>query len=175
MIIDPTFFDNELLGYVIKRVRDRSLAEDLVHDVFLKVQSKSCQVRDDEKTIGWIYRMTANAIIDHFRSQSKVIDAADLDWSDDGQDLNRCVERCVTEKLATLPEKYREAIELSDLKGLSQLDLAAQLKISYSGAKSRVQRGRQMLKDKLEKDYHVEFDNYGNVIRCDNRTPCNCP
>lgn len=174
MIIDPAFFENELLGYVAKRVKDRSLAQDLVHDVFLKVQSKSCQVRDDEKTIGWIYRMTANAIVDHFRSQSKVINALDVDWSDNEQDLNRCVERCVTEKLAMLPDKYREAIELSDLKGLSQLDLAAQLNISYSGAKSRVQRGRQMLKERLEQDYHVEFDNYGNVIRCENRVSCNC-
>jgi len=174
MIIDPAFFERQLLAFVIKRVKDRSLAQDIVHDVYLKVQAKACQVRDDEKILGWIYRVTSNAIIDHFRSRSKVIDASELDWEQDEQDLNRCVERCVTEKLATLPDKYREALRLSDLEGLSQLELAGRLNISYSGAKSRVQRARQMLKDTLERDYNVAFDHYGNVIRCENRMPCNC-
>ena len=175
MITDPTFFQNELLGYVIKKVKDRSLAEDIVHDVFLKVQVKSAQVRDNEKMLGWIYQITKNTIIDHFRFQARIIHASDLDWENDKQYLNHCVERCLTEKLAELPEKYREALELSELQGLSQLDLAKRLNISYSGAKSRVQRARQMLKVKMEKDYHVKLDNYGNVIRCENRVPCNCP
>jgi RNA polymerase sigma-70 factor (ECF subfamily) len=175
MTIDPMFFENELLGYVIRRVKDKSLAEDIVHDVFLKAQAKACQVRDEDKTTGWIYRMTANMIMDHFRSQSRVIDASDLDWDNDERDLNRCVERCITEKLATLPDKYREVLELSDLHGVPQLEIAERLNISYSGAKSRVQRARKILKDKLVNDYHVELDNYGNVIRCENRVPCNCP
>ncbi|MEJ0030501.1 MAG: sigma factor [Bacteroidota bacterium] len=67
MIADPTFFQNELLGFVIKKVKDRSIAEDIVHDVFLKAQAKSSQVKDNDKMIGWIYRITRNTIIDHFR------------------------------------------------------------------------------------------------------------
>jgi len=123
MITDPTFFQNELLGYVIKKVKDRSLAEDIVHDVFLKVHMKSAQIKDSDKVLGWIYRITRNTIVDHFRFQSKIIKAADLDWEDDKQHLNQCVERCITEKMAALPGKYREALELSEMQGLSQLDL----------------------------------------------------
>lgn len=174
MIIDPTFFQTELLGYVAKRVKDKALAEDIVHDVFLKVQMKSTQVRDDNKVLGWIYQVTRNTIIDHFRFQSRIVNAADVDWESDKQYLNQCVERCLTEKLATLPEKYRQALELSDVQGLSQLELAKRLNISYSGAKSRIQRARQMLKEMMDKEYHVKLDNYGNVIRCENRVPCNC-
>jgi RNA polymerase sigma-70 factor (ECF subfamily) len=175
MITDPTFFQKELLGYVTKIVKDKSVAEDIVHDVFLKVRAKADQVRDSDKMIGWIYRVTKNTIIDHFRFQSRIVNAADLDWDDDKKDLNQCVERCLVEKLATLPDKYREALELSEVQGLSQLDLAKKLNISYSGAKSRVQRARQMLKEMMEREYHVKLDNYGNVIRCENRVPCNCP
>lgn len=174
MITDPTFFQNELLGYVTKRVKDRSLAEDIVHDVFLKVQAKSDQVKDSEKVIGWIYRITKNTIIDHFRFQSRIVKSEDIDWEDDKTYLNQCVERCLTEKLATLPDKYREALELSEVTGLSQLELAKRLNISYSGAKSRVQRARQMLKVMMEREYHVQLDSYGNVIRCENRLPCGC-
>ena len=174
MITDPTFFQNELLGYVIKKVKDKSLAEDIVHDVFLKVQAKANQVRENDKMIGWIYRVTKNTIIDHFRFQSRIVKAEDLDWEDDKTYLNQCVERCLTENLATLPDKYREALELSEVQGLSQLELAKRLNISYSGAKSRVQRARQMLKEMMERNYHVKLDNYGNVVRCENRLPCGC-
>jgi len=174
MITDPTFFQNELLGYVTRRVKDKSLAEDIVHDVFLKVQAKANQVRDEDKMIGWIYRVTKNTIIDHFRFQSRIVNQEDLDWEDDKRYLNQCVEQCLAEKLATLPVKYREALELSEVQGLSQLDLARKLNISYSGAKSRVQRARQMLKEIMEREYHVKLDNYGNVIRCENRLPCGC-
>lgn len=172
MSTDPTFFQNELLSFVVKRVKDRSLAEDIVHDVFLKAQANAGQVKDNDKLIGWIYRIARNAIIDHFRLQSRVINAKDVDWEEDKQNLNECVERCITEKLETLPSKYKEALELSDLQGLSQLELAQRLNISYSGAKSRVQRARQMLKESMEKDYHVKLDGYGNVIRCENRVQC---
>lgn len=174
MITDPTFFQNELLGYVTRKVKDRSIAEDIVHDVFLKVQAKSSQLKDNEKLIGWIFRITKNTIIDHFRFQSRIIRSEDIDWEDDKSFLNQCVERCLTEKLNDLPDKYREALELSEVQGISQLDLAKKLGISYSGAKSRVQRARQMLKDMMEREYHVKLDSYGNVVRCENRLPCGC-
>ena len=172
MITDPTFFQNELLEYVFKKVKDKPLAEDIVHDVFLKVQTKANQIKNNDKVIGWIYKVTRNTIIDHFRFQSRIVKAHDVDWEADKNSLNECVERCITEKLSTLPVKYKEALELSEIQGLSQLELAKRLNISYSGAKSRVQRARQMLKEKMEREYHVKLDGYGNVIRCENRVPC---
>ena len=172
MITDPAFFQTELLPYVIKKVKNRSIAEDIVHDVFLKVQAKASQVRDNEKIISWIYRVTQNIIADHFRSQSRNVNLNDPDWEEDKKNLNDCVERCITEKLTTLPPIYKEALELSSLQGLSQLELAKRLNISYSGAKSRVQRARQMLRERMENEYHVKLDGYGNVIRCDNAVPC---
>lgn len=174
MINDPTFFQKELLGYVLKRVKEKSVAQDIVHDVFLKVQDKAVQIRDDRKALGWVYKITKNTIIDHFRSQSRVIRETELDWQSENQDLNLCVEQCLADKLSTLPQKYREAIELADMNGLSQLDLARHLHISYSGAKSRVQRARQMLKEAMEREYNIKLDNYGNVTRCENRGACNC-
>lgn len=174
MIPDPKFFRNELLGFVIKKVRNKSLAEDIVHDVFIKVQANSSHLKEREKLLPWIYRITKNAIIDHFRSQSRTINATDVDWDSDYDDLNQCVERCIAAKMATLPDKYREALELSEMQGLSQLDLAKRLNISYSGAKSRVQRARQLLKDGMERDYLVKLDGYGNVLHCSNKTFCNC-
>jgi len=168
------FFNNELKGFVYKRVKDRDLTEDIVHDVYLKVRGKIGQLEHDEKIAGWIYKIARNAITDHFRSKSKTIHSHDLDWESDNNVLNDCVSYCLNEMLVTLPEKYREAIELTEIQNLSQTDLATKLGISYSGAKSRVQRARQMLKEKMEESYRIKMDSYGNVVVCENRVPCNC-
>ena len=61
---------------------------------------------------------------------------------------------------------YKESLILSDLEGLSQKELAAKLNISYTGAKSRVQRARQMLKASILKCCNYKFDKFGNIIGC---------
>ena len=164
----------ELRNFVYRRVRDKALADDIVQDVFLKVHAKLGQLKDTEKITGWIYKITRNVITDYFRNKSKTISAHDLDWESDHQILNDCVSSCLQEMLLTLPEKYREALELTEIKNLTQTELAQKLNISYSGAKSRVQRARQMLKEKMEESYHIKTDSYGNVIFCENRIPCGC-
>jgi RNA polymerase sigma-70 factor (ECF subfamily) len=55
-------------------------------------------------------------------------------------------------------------LELTDIKGLSQADLAVRLGISLSGAKSRVQRAREKLKEAFLDCCHFEFDRFGRVI-----------
>ncbi|RDZ06409.1 hypothetical protein C3744_28710 [Priestia megaterium] len=60
--------------------------------------------------------------------------------------------------------KYLEALELYEFQRLSQKELSEKLGISYSGAKSRVQRGRKKLKHLLEGCCHIESDRYGNIV-----------
>jgi len=170
--VNLNFFQQELKGFVYKRVKDKALAEDIIHDVFLKVQSKMSQLQEQEKITTWIYQITKNTIIDHYRKQSRNIHAVDLDWEDDVPNFNECVTGYLNRLLPTLPDKYREALELTELKNLSQLELAERLGISYSGAKSRVQRARQLLKQKLDEVLIVKMDPYGNAIVCQDRSSC---
>jgi RNA polymerase sigma-70 factor (ECF subfamily) len=163
-----------LLSFVLRRTRDKALAEDIVHDVFLKVHDRLPQLRQTDKIVGWIFRIASNTIADHFRNTSKTVSSADLDGNDDGVTLNDCVAACLLEMLKTLPEKYRQALELAELSEMSQLQLAKTLNISYSAVKSRVQRARKMLKEKMDKAYRIQFDNYGNALVCGNKLPCGC-
>ena len=73
-----------------------------------------------------------------------------------------------------LPEPYREAIILTELEGLTQKELGERLGISLSGAKSRVQRGREQLKQALVDCCKFEFDRRGRVIDCEPRSPGSC-
>jgi RNA polymerase sigma-70 factor (ECF subfamily) len=63
-----------------------------------------------------------------------------------------------------LPDHYRQAVMLSEIEGLKQREVAIKQGISLSGAKSRVQRGRKMLKEMLMAGCHFEFDHRGTVI-----------
>lgn len=172
MTLDKT--RQELRSFIFRRVKDKAIAEDIVQDVFVKVHTRLGQLKDSEKLTGWIYQITRNTITDHFRAKSKSIELSDLDWESDRQVLNDCVSSCLGEMLITLPKKYREALELAEIENLSQTALAERLQISYSGAKSRVQRARQMLREKMDQAYLIKTDSYGNVIVCENRVPCNC-
>jgi RNA polymerase sigma-70 factor (ECF subfamily) len=74
----------------------------------------------------------------------------------------------------SLPERYREALILTEFDGLTQKELAERVGISLSGAKSRVQRGREMLKGMLHECCRFEFDRRGRVIECEPRAEDNC-
>lgn len=164
----------QLRSFVYKKVKDKALAEDIVQDVFLKVYTHLASLRDTEKITGWIYQVTRNVITDHFRKQGKSINRVDLDWETETTNYNECVSLCLKDMLRQLPSLYREAIELTEFENLSQLQLAERLQLSYSGAKSRVQRARQMLREKMDKAYNIQVDAYGNAIVCKDRLPCGC-
>lgn len=166
---------NNLKSFVFRYTKDSALTEDIIHDVFLKVHSKLGQLKESDKLVGWIFRITRNLITDHFRKHGKQINIKEIDWQEEKHSsLNDCVVDCLQEMMTTLPEKYRRALELTEFENLSQLELAKELNISYSGAKSRVQRARQMLKEKMDAAYKIKFDSYGNAIVCRNRLPCGC-
>jgi RNA polymerase sigma-70 factor (ECF subfamily) len=74
----------------------------------------------------------------------------------------------------SLPAPYREALLLTEFDGLTQQQLAARVGISLSGAKSRVQRGREQLKQMLHECCSFEFDRRGKVIGCEPRTAASC-
>jgi RNA polymerase sigma-70 factor (ECF subfamily) len=156
-----------LKGFISKQVKGSYVAEDILQDVFLKVNSQIDALRDETKLTAWIFQITRNAINDHFRSQNKLktahlnIEVLDTEIT---ENETRQLSYCVQSMLNTLPKKYKEAVRLSEIEGLSQKDLADQLGISYSGAKSRVQRGREKLKKQLLQCCIIAADKYGNVL-----------
>ena len=72
----------------------------------------------------------------------------------------------IVELIAQLPDRYRDAVRMSELEGLSQQAVADRLHLSLSGAKSRVQRGRAKLRQILDACCSFEFDRRGNLLDC---------
>jgi RNA polymerase sigma-70 factor (ECF subfamily) len=164
----------EIKRYVRNHVREKEDAEDIVQNIFLKIHLHKNQLQSPEKLIGWMYRIAKNAVIDHYRIKKKQQIGLLMGIENDRHVFNECVEQCLTVLAGTLPAPYQEALELSEKQNISQTELAKRWNISYSGAKSRVQRARQLLKQKLQTLYRIETDAYGNILICENREPCGC-
>jgi RNA polymerase sigma-70 factor (ECF subfamily) len=165
---------DRLKSFVFRHTKDKAVTDDIIQDVFLKVHARLGQLKESEKMAGWIFQITRNTITDYFRSKGKVLRAEDIDWENEEKPLNECVSKCLEEMIVTLPEKYRQPLELAELREVPQFEIARLLNLSYSGAKSRVQRARQMLREKMQAAYDIRFDAYGNVMVCEGKLQCSC-
>lgn len=157
-------YRDALVRFVAGRVRDPAAAEDIVHDVLVRALERASQLRDETKLASWLYGMTRNAIADHYRGH-RPAEELPLEMAAETPAPAVLTElaRCLTPLIAQLPESYRTAVELSEIEGLTQQETAARLGISLSGAKSRVQRARAKLQEKLLACCSVERDHRGNL------------
>jgi len=174
-----TQFATRLRYFIRGRVADDSSAEDILQNVFVKVQQRLGTLRGVEKIEAWVHQIARNAIVDHFRSLRPVEELSDdlpQPLDDAAEEAEKAALLASFRRMITeLPEPYREAIQLTEMEGLTQQELAARLGISLSGAKSRVQRGRAMLKDMLLECCRFEFDRRGGIVECERREKAGCP
>ena len=170
-------FSTPLKQFIVGRVSDESLADDILQDVFVKIHSHIDTLKDETKIRSWIYQISRNAIIDYYRNQKIEVDVPENFPVFDETPQNTVFQEIASglkTLIEELPEKYGQALLLTEFQGFTQKELAQQLGISVSGAKSRVQRARKMVKDVLMRCCHFEFDRYGTIIVSHPITCCCC-
>lgn len=167
--------NNRLKQFIGSKVSDRNDAEDLLQDVFLKLHRHADALESEEKVQSWMYRVTRNAIIDYYRTRKLNVPFEDTrhhNGDAESDDAFKTLATGMRVLVRQLPDPYRQAIELTEFKGMTQKELADHLGISLSGAKSRVQRAREKLKRMLLECCHFEFDRLGKVIHYEPRCAC---
>jgi RNA polymerase sigma-70 factor (ECF subfamily) len=162
-----------VLGYVGRRVRSRDDAEDIAQEVMLRIHRHSADLEHVDRMAAWVYRIAGNAIADHYRrparrevpsGQATDVPERNVAPSAGGvaepstDELREELAQCLAPLIDRLAPAYREAIELTEFGGVSQVDAAAQLGLSVSGMKARVQRARRQLRELLLECCHVELD-----------------
>lgn len=164
-------FAGPLRAFVSRRVPTGIDPDDVVQEVFLRVVRHLPSLRDSERLEGWLYQIARNALRDAFRSRRRR-DArgtpveGDLPAGPPTEDVRAAeaeLAPCLAPMVARLPEPYKSAVQLTSLQGLTQTAAASQAGISVSGMKSRVQRGRSLLKQMLLRCCQVEVDARGGV------------
>ena len=159
-------YNDTLRRFIERRVGDKSVVDDILQEVFMKIHSGLDTLKDGTRLQSWLYQITRNAIIDYYRSRrptEELPEQVSISETDDNKVLPELAE-CVRIMIEELPDTYREAVILSELEGLTQKRVAKKLSLSLSGTKSRVQRGRKKLKEILMDCCHFEFDRHGGVI-----------
>jgi RNA polymerase sigma-70 factor (ECF subfamily) len=172
-------YRDALYRFVLKRVGEAEAAEDIVQDVLVKAYAQQETLREPAKLRSWLYRITRNAVIDFYRLRKPLVALPDELYQENQKGAEELAMRelapCLVPLLDTLPPPYREALRLVDFEGVKQREVASMLGLSWSGAKSRVQRGRKMLRDALLNCCRVELDRRGRVVDYDVGAGCeNC-
>lgn len=161
-------FSTPLKRFISKRISHPSDVEDVLQEVFIKVHYNIGNLKDDAKMRAWVYTITRNAVADYYRKKGSLELVAFPDdlasENDEESSLNSEIAACLKKMIESLPEKYKEALLLTEFHNLTQKELSEKMGLSLSGAKSRVQRARKMLKEMLLGCCHFELDRRGNVI-----------
>ncbi|MEZ4722173.1 MAG: sigma-70 family RNA polymerase sigma factor [Flavobacteriales bacterium] len=164
-------YSDHVLRYFQSKVHDKDVAEDLRQEVFLKVHQHLNSLKDQQKVDHWLRVVTRNAVVDYWKSKGKHIDEPSLQLERDTQ-FDHLANQCVNRMITTLPDKYAEPLRLSDIEGIKQEDIADQLGLSYSATKSRIQRGRVMLKEALTACCKVQVNVRNELVDADCQGDC---
>lgn len=157
-------YHSGLRGFIRRRASDDAVAEDILQEVFLKMHAGLPSLKSVTKLQSWLYQIARNAVIDQYRSKHPSVaipESLTQPESDPGEKAVEELSECLQPMIRQLPDRYRDAIILSELKGLTQREVAELQGISVSGAKSRVQRGRALLKEMITDCCRLEFDHKG--------------
>ena len=146
-------------SYVCRRVTNPEDRDDLVQEVLLRVYRGLTNLKDQTSPGPWIFSIAHNAVVDHWRKQrrdiSVPINEAEVnfgelvDETDDGDLLQQTVATYLADMVTQLESPYRETLILTELQDMKYRDAARTLGISLAAVKSRVLRGREMLRRPL--------------------------
>lgn len=173
--------EQRLRPFVARRVPQTDI-DDVLQEVFLKMQTALPTLRDEDRLAAWIYAIAKSAIMNNHRQRARQPNVG-LEPQECPQAVVDDVEPSALEQelasymmpyVAQLPSPYREALTLTELSGMTQKAAAEALGISLSGMKSRVQRGREKLRQLLDECCRIGVDARGRVIECVPRDPADC-
>jgi RNA polymerase sigma-70 factor (ECF subfamily) len=159
------YFDR-VFSLAFRLLGDRTAAEDLTQDVFVKIHRGAHQLDPTRDPMPWVVAITYNACRDLWRSRAHRMGrrTASLDDEDTGlasrlsmgadepeqNALRSERERLVQQAIDQLPETLRTAIVLHDYQGLSHQDIAAMTGVHHAAARKRYSRALAALGRLLE-------------------------
>jgi len=175
-----------LFGAALRMTRNRTRAEDLLQETFLRAWRSFHTFKPGTNVRAWLYRILMNAYIDGYRKSERepeVVDQEDVDEfylyskvheSEDFRRagnpeealLSRLMDADVKGALDSLPEAFRNVVVLADIEGFSYKEIAEILSIPIGTVMSRLHRGRRQLQVKL-----WDYARRAHYVRSDSQSP----
>lgn len=141
-----------LFGICLKYSRNKTEAEDNLHDSFMTIFDKIQQFKSRGSFEGWLKRITVNTVLQKYRKQQPLSLVAELAETDDGQGEPAPEEiplGTLLKYIQDLPTKYRITFNMYVLDGYSHKEISQALGTSEGTSKSNLARARSILQDKI--------------------------
>ena len=133
-------FGDDLRRFILRRVDNPEDAEDLLQETFIKIHGKLDTLQDNKRLSAWIYQIARNTITDHYRRQRAVeslpeggIEDLWVEQEEFDNDMEQVVGGWLRPMVDELPNRYRQALWLTEFEGLTQKEMAEQLDLSIPG------------------------------------------
>lgn len=165
-------YSNKVYNLAYHLTRDSSAAEEIMQDVFLTVIAKINTLSNDAFFSTWLYRVTTNASYGFLRKEKKFTDQTvseeevdqepaidyEYDWSTLPDDILLSEESrgILKRSIDALPKTMRTVVIMKDVEGFSNEEIAQTMGLSVPAVKSRLHRGRLILRDQLA-DYFMKY------------------
>jgi RNA polymerase sigma-70 factor (ECF subfamily) len=164
-----------LLAFLRRKVGDGAAAEDLMHDVMIKALAAAREGREAPENLGaWLHTVARNAAIDYLRARRPTTDLSDEWPQHEDESVQEDLLRCLRPMAEHLPETYRATVIAAEFSETPLAELAAAEGVSLSAIKSRVSRGRQMLRDELARCCAVGLAGSSDGLEYDERKAKSC-
>jgi RNA polymerase sigma-70 factor (ECF subfamily) len=151
-------YAKKMYGICLGYAKDRSMAQDILQDGFVKVFKKIGDFREEGSLEGWIRRIITNTALDHLRKKSKLHEFIDDNKEVEEERLDNSILENINAdgifKLITrLPEGAKAVFNLYAIEGYTHKEIADKLEITEGTSKSQFKRARSLLKALLRDFY----------------------
>src|SRR5215813_5103248 len=158
-------YRNPIINFVYRMLDDYERSVDLPQETFIRIYTSASRYKANYSFSTYIYRIAANLAISELRQRKrrKLVslfsafsdetgEAMELDLPDGGPRQDETLiederRRAVARAITSLPAKYRAAVVLRDIEGMSYDSIAETLNLSEGTVKSRINRARNLLKE----------------------------
>lgn len=191
-------FKGRLLRFLRARLPSAADADDVLQEVFLRVYEGAARLDEVDHVEAWLYTIARRAVADFYRARGRqpvaepILDEDEAAYGDvsggyvavpsdnlsayrGAHDVHEEVLSWLRPLIDELPETYRVPLRMADIEGRTQQEVADALGLSLSGAKSRVQRGRVLLGELLQRCCAVEFGAEGRAVAFQRHRPADDP
>ena len=165
-------YKSGLKYYILKKIKNEDLANELSHEVLMKIYKSCCSGNEIKNIRSWMYQIAHNTVIDYAKKEDKFADEATEILKEDENNTYEDIEEFVEPLIKLLPEKYALPLLLSDIEGNNQIEVSKQMNLSLTATKSRIQRARKLLKEKIIECSNLEVNIKGNPIFIEIKSDC---
>ncbi len=166
---------DHLLNFIKTKVDDKSVTEDILQEVSIKLLGSIDRNIEIKNYKNWLFQVTRNTVADYYRKSKEQVELL-TEEIESVLEPSSCV--CDLSGFVIqnyLPEKYSKPLYLSDIEQIPQQDIANMLQLSLTATKSRIQRGRQKLKELVTDCIDLSYNTKGQIVNFHIKSNCDLP